>query len=158
MVSGQRFCLELATWRHEIFLRCLPVVKYRLVQLFPAALYAAQFLIVPGIVVSSRKFPGENREKMKESTVIGIDGSWNHRRNGSADILNSVDVESRRVVSFEIGHRVNASEQGSQQGASNGVETEAVSWMMERWEDDQKVAVGVANQESEMAKTSGESR
>jgi hypothetical protein len=94
-------------------------------------------LTVPAIVASSRKFARDNCEKIKESAVIGIDGSWNHRRNGSADIRNRIDVESRRVGNFEIVHMVNASGQGSQKGDSNGMEVEAMSYMMERREGDQ---------------------
>jgi hypothetical protein len=36
--------------------------------------------------------PDVNREKMKQPAAVGIDGSWNHRRNGSAHILDMVDV------------------------------------------------------------------
>jgi hypothetical protein len=66
-------------------------------------------LVVPGIVTFARKIAVENREKMKQSAVVGINGSWNHQRNGLTHILHMVDVESRRVIDFDFVQKVNAS-------------------------------------------------
>jgi hypothetical protein len=46
---------------------------------------------------------------MKYPAAVDPDDSWNHRRNGSAHILDMVYVESQRVVDFETVHRTNAS-------------------------------------------------
>jgi hypothetical protein len=43
-----------------------------------------------------------NGEKMKPQTVVGIDGSWNHRMNGSVHILDMVDVRNGMMVGLEI--------------------------------------------------------
>jgi hypothetical protein len=68
----------------------------------PTVVYRIQPLIVPGIVALTRKIAAENREKMKPQALFRIDGSWNHRRNGSANIPDMVDFGSRRVVDCEI--------------------------------------------------------
>jgi hypothetical protein len=41
----------------------------------PAAVYNAQLLIVPGIIVFARNIAVENGEKTKPQAVVGIDGS-----------------------------------------------------------------------------------
>jgi hypothetical protein len=54
-----------------------------------------------------RRFAARNRAAMKENATVGIDGSWNHRRNGPAHIIEMIDTESGRVVDFEIVERGN---------------------------------------------------
>jgi hypothetical protein len=63
--------------------------------------YMAQLLIIPGIIASARKIAADNCEKMKPQAVVGIYGSWNHRRNRSTHLLDMVDVGGGRVVDFE---------------------------------------------------------
>jgi hypothetical protein len=55
--------------------------NFRLIPFSPAALNAVQILIVSGILAFAKKIAAENHEKMKQSTVVGIYGSWNHERN-----------------------------------------------------------------------------
>jgi hypothetical protein len=89
-------------------------------------------LIVSGIVSFTRKIVAENREKMKSQAMIGIDGSWNHRRKRPAHILDMLDVGSGRVVDFKIVQKTTASGRGNYQGSSNGMEGEAQTWMVKR--------------------------
>jgi hypothetical protein len=72
-----------------------------------------------GIVVVARKIAPENREKVTQSVIVGINRRWNHQRNEPARILDIVDVESRRAVGFEIVEKANAPERGDCQGSSN---------------------------------------
>jgi hypothetical protein len=65
--------------------------------------------------------------------------------------------QSRRVVDFETVQRANASGRGNTQGSSNGMEVEAMRRMVKRWEDDQKTAVAVTDQDPKMAKVIHES-
>jgi uncharacterized protein YcgI (DUF1989 family) len=88
----------------------------------PPVTCPAQIVIVPGTVAFARKIASENREKMKQQAAVDPNDSWNHRRNGSAHILDVVDDESRRVVDFEIVQRANASERGNYQGNSSVME------------------------------------
>jgi hypothetical protein len=84
--------------------------------------YHAQILIVLGIAALARKIAAQNSQKMKRLAVVGINGSWNHRRNRSAHILDMVDIESGSVVDFEIIQRVDASGRGNYEGSSHGME------------------------------------
>jgi hypothetical protein len=88
----------------------------------PAVVQALQILIVPGMIAFARKIAAENREEMRQPAVVGIDGSWNHRGNGSGLFVDIADVESRSVADLEIVRKANASRQGSCQGGSNGME------------------------------------
>jgi hypothetical protein len=91
---------------------CL-LLNIGLIPFSPAAVYKAQLLIIPGIIAFARKIAAENREKMNPQAVAGIDGSWNHRRNGSAHLLDMVDVGSGRVVDFEMVQKTTASGRGN---------------------------------------------
>jgi hypothetical protein len=84
---------------------------------------------------------------MKPQVVVGIDGLWNHRRNGSAHLLDMVDVGGGRVVDFEMIQKTTASGRGNYQGSSNGMEVEALKRMVKRLEDDQKVAIVVTDED-----------
>jgi hypothetical protein len=68
------------------------------------AVYAAQILIVLGIVAFARKIPMENSEKMKPQAVVGIDGSGSHRRNGSACVL-SMAIITETVMDWKWSDR-----------------------------------------------------
>jgi hypothetical protein len=46
-----------------------------LIPFSPAAVYPAQIPIVLTIIIFARKITAENREKMTERAVVGIDGS-----------------------------------------------------------------------------------
>jgi hypothetical protein len=98
-----------------------------LIPFSPAAVYKAEILIIPGIVAFTRKIAAENREKMKPQAVVGIEPSWNHRRNESAHVLDMVDFGSGRVVDVEMVQKTIASGRGHYQGSSNGMEVEALS-------------------------------
>jgi hypothetical protein len=115
-------------------------------------------LILPEIVAFAKKVTTESREKMRLQAVIGIDDTWNDRRNGPVSILDMVHVGSRRVVDSDVVQKGNASGPGDYQRSSNGMEVEALSRMVKRWEDDQRVAVVVTDQDSKIAKVIRESR
>jgi hypothetical protein len=74
------------------------------------------------IATLARKIAAENREKMKPQAVVGINGSWSRRKNGSMHIIDMVDDGSGRVVGFEIVQKANESGRGSYEGSSNGME------------------------------------
>jgi hypothetical protein len=93
-------------------------------------------LVVPSVV--ARKIAVGNCEKMKQSAVVGIDDSWNHRRNGSVRMIKVIGVERRTVVGFERVRMENASDRGNYQKGGNGMEVETMRWIVKRWEDDQK--------------------
>jgi hypothetical protein len=94
---------------------------------------------------------------MKPRAVVGIDGESNHRRNRSVHILTIVDVGGGGVVGFQIFQKITAPGRGNCQGSSNGMEVEALRRIVKREEDDQKVAIAVTDQDSEMANVIRES-
>jgi hypothetical protein len=79
-----------------------------LIPFSPAGVYKAQPLIIPGIIAFARKIAAENREKMQPQVVVRIDGSWNHGRNGSAQLLDTVDARSRSLVDFDTVQKASA--------------------------------------------------
>jgi hypothetical protein len=124
----------------------------------PAAVYAAQVVLVPGIVAFATRVCARNRAAMKRNAVVGIDGSWNHRRNGSAHVIDMIDVDSGRVVDFEVVEKSTSRRRGNYRGSSNGMEVEAMKRMVNRWEDDEEVGTVITNQDSKLGKVIRDSR
>jgi hypothetical protein len=120
---GEGFCLALLLGATTYLSAAHLLSNIGLIPLSRAAVYTAQILIIPRIVAFARKIASENREKMKQPAVVGINGSWNRQRKGSAHILDIVDLQSRSVVDFEIVQRTNASGRGNYEGSSNGMES-----------------------------------
>jgi hypothetical protein len=69
-----------------------------------------------------------------------------------------VNVESRRVVDFQIVQKIITSGRGNHQGSTNEIEVETRRRIVKGWEDDHKVAVAVTDQDSKMTKAIRESR
>jgi hypothetical protein len=88
----------------------------------PAAVYAAQVVLVPGIVAFAARVCPTNREAMKRHAVVGIDGSWNHRRNGPVHIIDMID--------FEVMEKSSSPRRGNYRGSSNGMGVEAMKRMV----------------------------
>jgi hypothetical protein len=103
------------------FAACL-VLNLGLFPFSQAAVCAAQILIVPGIIASAREIAAETREKMNRRPSVGIDGSWDNRKNGSVHVLDMTDVESQRVVDFETVQTKTASGRGNYDERSTGIE------------------------------------
>jgi hypothetical protein len=91
----------------------------------------------------NRRLRREDGEKLKPQAAAGIDGSWNHRRNGLVPIFDMVDVVGGRAVDFETVQKTTKSGHGNCQASSNGIEVEALMRMVKRWEHDQKITVVV---------------
>jgi hypothetical protein len=108
------------------------LLNIELIPFSPAPVYAAQGLIVRGTVAFTRKIAAGNRRKMKQLTVVRIDGSWKYRTNGSTHTLDMVNVESRRILDFEIIQRTKALGRGNYQRSSSGMEVEAMRRMVKR--------------------------
>jgi hypothetical protein len=95
------------------------------------AVSAAPFSIILEIIAFVRKIAAENREKMKQSIVIGIDGTGTIK-NGPTHIFDTADVESRRVIDFEIIQKPNTPGRGNYQRGNNGMEVEVMTQMAKR--------------------------
>jgi hypothetical protein len=59
------------------FAVCL-LFNLRLNPFSPVTVYTDQTLIGPGMVVFAIQIAAENGCKVKQSTVVGINGSWNY--------------------------------------------------------------------------------
>jgi hypothetical protein len=101
-----------------------------------SAVDAAQVVLVPGIVAFAKRICARDRAAMKENAIVGIDSSWNHRRNDSADMIDMIDTDSGSVVYCEIVERASSWRQGNYRGSRNGMKAEAMRRMVRRWEGD----------------------
>jgi hypothetical protein len=117
-----------------------------------STVYAAQLVLVPGIITFARIVCTRNRAAMRHHAVVAVEGSWNHRRNGSAHIIDMIDMDTGRVVDFEVLEKSSPTRRGNYEGSSNGMEVEAMRRMIGRWEDDEEVETIVTDQDSKLAK------
>jgi hypothetical protein len=70
----------------------------------------------------------EEREKIDNNTVIGIDGSWDHRRNGQWCIVDGIDTGTGKIIYYSLISKkdyenpfVNASNQMEKEGVSRQI-------------------------------------
>jgi hypothetical protein len=120
--------------------------------------FSVQLLLIPDVIAFARKVCSLSRDAMKTKTTVGIDGSWNHRRNGSAYVIDMIDIKSWRVVDFEVVEPLIHRRPGNYQGSSHGMEVEAARRMIPRWENEMKVTTIVTDQDSKLAKVIREFR
>jgi hypothetical protein len=116
------------------------------------AVYNAQRELMSGIISFAREVCRTNRDAMQPSAVVGIDGTWNHRRNGSVHILDMIDLDSGLVVDSEIVERLTKTGLGNYRGSSHGMEVEAMRRLIVRWEDDHKVRMVITDHGAKMGK------
>jgi hypothetical protein len=136
----------------------LPFVKHQADPVLRNSSWRHPNLARPAIGAFARKIAAEKDKKMKQPVVVGIDRSWNHRRNGLAHVLDMGVLGNGRVADFEIVQKVNAPGPGNFQGNTNGMGVETQRWMVKRWADDQTIVVVMTHQDSTMAKVIRESR
>jgi hypothetical protein len=67
-----------------------------------AGVQVVQTSIVQGIVSFAKKMAAENREKRKQSGVLGIDGSSLNQKNRLVHISDTLNAESRWAIDVEV--------------------------------------------------------
>lgn len=67
------------------------------------------------------------QEAMKPGAIIGIDGSWDHRRNGKFCIVEAFDLETKKIIAYSIIERpTQKNPHASFKSAANQMEIEGV--------------------------------
>ena len=93
----------------------------------PARFHQVQ-KIVPQIIIGfARKNVEKYRNLMSNSTVISLDGSWDHRRNGKFCIVDAFDTSQGKIIDYEVIQRkVSENSDEPFSGPSNQMEIEGV--------------------------------
>lgn len=55
----------------------------------------------------AKKYVQKYAKQIKENSIISIDGAWDHRRHGSACIVTFIDIDTRKIIDFEIAFQEN---------------------------------------------------
>jgi hypothetical protein len=86
--------------------------------------YTAQRSILPVILEFTQEVVKANAAQITAPACLGVDGSWNHRRNATEHIVEFVECRSGKVVDFEVVSRSTGFSPGNYNGSANGMETE----------------------------------
>ena len=79
------------------------------------------------------------RQAMQQESILTLDGSWSHRRNAKRCLVDFIDSSTQKIVDFEIVVKKNGRNEGDYTGPSNGMEREALTRMIPRWNRDSRV-------------------
>lgn len=101
--------------------------------------YYYQKIVVPVINSMAKKSAKKYLEKMEENAIISIDGAWDHRRHGTTCIVTFIDINSRKIVDFEIAFQPKQFVDGNTEECSRNLEKVCIERLIERWESNQKV-------------------
>jgi hypothetical protein len=103
--------------------------------------YAAQTIVGVRIHTLASESVRRASEDVIDGDAIGIDGSWDHRRNGSLCIVAFVDLRTRLLLDCEIKMRPKQYVPGNVPEAepSNHLEKLAVEALVARWRGDRRV-------------------
>jgi hypothetical protein len=117
-----------------------------------AKFYATQRLLASKIIAFAENITRTNRQMMNNNSIICIDGSWNHRRNGDFHIIDVIDYRTKKIVDFEILFKSSPFRKGNYVGSSNGMETEGMRRIIQRWKNDSRVSIIVHDKDAKITK------
>lgn len=89
--------------------------------------YFYQKAMIKGIEACAKLNCKKYQKLMKPGSIIGIDGSWDHRRNGKFCIVEAFDLETKKIVAYSIIERPTLKNKcASFKKAANQMEIEGV--------------------------------
>lgn len=89
--------------------------------------YFHQTAVIRSIEACAKINCKKHQQLMKPGAVIGIDGSWDHRRNGKFCIIEAFDLETKKIVAYSIIERpTQKNKNASFKNAANQMEIEGV--------------------------------
>ena len=135
------------TWTQAAYFMTLMETDSPLIK--PAKFYSLQNKVGQLIIACAHKNIEKYRNKMSNQTVISIDGSWDHRRNGKFCLVEAFDLEQGKIIDYEVIER--SSQNNSDEsfyGPSNQMEIEGVKKIVARLNSTQKIIGYVHDQDS----------
>lgn len=88
--------------------------------------------VISALKVLAEESVQEARDEMPENSVITLDGSWDHRRNGKVMILDVICQQTHKIVDFELVYKTIRKFIGNYEGPSNLMESEGFKRMIPR--------------------------
>ena len=97
----------------------------------------------------THEYVQQARLRMTPGSLVSIDGSWDHRRNGSLCVVKMIDKKSKSIVDFEIASKPKQYVVGNTIDiGSRNLERIATERMVARWKNDQLVTHYVHDNDS----------
>ena len=101
--------------------------------------YQFQKTIEPNVIQMAKDSAKKYAEKIKDDTIISLDGAWDHRRHGTSCIVTFIDISTRKIIDFEIKTQHKQFVIGDTKEPSKNLEKECVIKLVERWKSSEKV-------------------
>ena len=58
--------------------------------------------VIDQIISLAQESAAFNRSQMTPETVVSMDGSWDHRRNGRYCIVDAVDLKQKKIIAISV--------------------------------------------------------
>lgn len=68
----------------------------------PDKFYLIQKIISPLIIATAKRNVTKYQKQIQEDTVISLDGSWDHKRNGKFCIVEVFDTKNKKLIDYEV--------------------------------------------------------
>lgn len=104
--------------------------------------------IIDQIRILSRESVDAERNLMMINTILGFDGSWDHRRKGKCCIVVAIDQHHKKIIDFEIVQKSTKDHHANYTGSPQGMETFCVSKIAQRLRTDDRIIGYVHDRDS----------
>lgn len=58
--------------------------------------------VIDQIISLAQESAAFNRSQMTPETVVSMDGSWDHRKNGRYCIVDAVDLKQKKIIAISV--------------------------------------------------------
>ena len=117
----------------------------------PTKFYMIQKIISPLIIAAAKRNVYKYQKQMSDNTVISLDGSWDHKRNGKFCIVEVFDTKNKKIIDYEIiSKKTLKNSEANFTGHSNQMEIECVKPIVERLKGNSKIIGYVHDQDAKL--------
>ena len=117
----------------------------------PDKFYLIQKIISPLIIATAKRNVIKYQKQIQEDTVISLDGSWDHKRNGKFCIVEVFGTKNKKIIDYEvISKKTMKNSEANYSGPSNQMEIECVKPIVERLKTNSKIIGYVHDQDAKL--------
>lgn len=101
--------------------------------------YNAQKELSNIIEKESRNQIANIQQSLGKDIIVGLDGAWNHVRQGSCCIVTMIDIISKKIIDYEIVELLKHFVKGNANTYPKNLEAEGIRRLAIRWKNDKRI-------------------
>ena len=78
--------------------------------------------VIDQIIALGKESAADHRRQMEPGTIISLDGSWDHRRNGRYCIVDAVDLKRKKIIAIHVLQRSTKAHPSTYSGSAQNME------------------------------------